>query len=261
MRAALAPLVEGRTIVDAGGHPSAKFVAARRGRRAPTIERVGRRGKYLLVDLDDGRDLVVHLGMTGRLRLRARSTTATIPTCGPGGRSTTARSSSSATCAGSAGSRSCRRGRHDALPTLAALGPEPFAEAFTPEALWQAPPAVAPRVKTQLLQQRVVAGRRQHLRRRGAVAGRRRPRGTEGHPATGGSPPRRDPRGARRGLGQRRDDAARLPHRRRRHGQQPAPPRLLRPGRASPAFAAATTLRRKVLDGRGTTWCPVCQRR
>ena len=33
-------------------------------------------------------------------------------------------------------------------------------------------------------------------------------------------------------------------------------------GRAGePCTRCATTLRRKVLDGRGTTWCPVCQRR
>ena len=50
------------------------------------------------------------------------------------------------------------RGRHDALPTLAALGPEPFAETFTPEVLWQGLRRSRLRVKTQLLQQRAVAG-------------------------------------------------------------------------------------------------------
>ena len=34
------------------------------------IDGVGRRGKYLLIGLDDGRELVIHLGMTGQLRLR-----------------------------------------------------------------------------------------------------------------------------------------------------------------------------------------------
>ena len=34
------------------------------------VERVDRRGKYLLIGLDDDRELVVHLGMTGSLRVR-----------------------------------------------------------------------------------------------------------------------------------------------------------------------------------------------
>jgi formamidopyrimidine-DNA glycosylase len=40
--------------------------------RGRTIARVGRRGKYLLIELgDDGNGVVVHLGMTGRLRVQA----------------------------------------------------------------------------------------------------------------------------------------------------------------------------------------------
>jgi formamidopyrimidine-DNA glycosylase len=41
----------------------AKRLAGRR------IEAVGRRAKYLLIDLDDGAALVIHLGMTGSLRI------------------------------------------------------------------------------------------------------------------------------------------------------------------------------------------------
>jgi formamidopyrimidine-DNA glycosylase len=67
----LRPHLEGRTIRDA--HFSSAFVmrddpkqaaAALRGRR---IEGVGRRGKFLLLDLSGGLTLSVHLGMTGRL--------------------------------------------------------------------------------------------------------------------------------------------------------------------------------------------------
>lgn len=39
----------------------------RRGLRGRTVERVGRRGKYLVIDLDGESRLVVHLGMTGQL--------------------------------------------------------------------------------------------------------------------------------------------------------------------------------------------------
>ena len=45
-----------------------RFVAALTGR---AIETVGRRGKYLLVGLDDGATLVMHLRMTGNLLLTA----------------------------------------------------------------------------------------------------------------------------------------------------------------------------------------------
>jgi formamidopyrimidine-DNA glycosylase len=46
--------------------PPAELEAAVAGR---TIERLGRRGKYLLLGLDDGRTLVMHLRMTGNLIL------------------------------------------------------------------------------------------------------------------------------------------------------------------------------------------------
>jgi formamidopyrimidine-DNA glycosylase len=39
----------------------------RRGLAGRTVRGLGRRGKYLLADLDDGARLVVHLGMTGQL--------------------------------------------------------------------------------------------------------------------------------------------------------------------------------------------------
>ena len=72
IRRQLEPKLIDAAIVDAGAHWSAKFT--------PALDAVGteivsarRRGKYLLFDLDPGadggppRELVVHLGMTGRL--------------------------------------------------------------------------------------------------------------------------------------------------------------------------------------------------
>ena len=60
--------VKGLTIVASGSHSSIKFV--------PAVETVGakiaglkRRGKYLLLELRDGRDLIIHLGMTGQLQI------------------------------------------------------------------------------------------------------------------------------------------------------------------------------------------------
>jgi len=66
IRAQLDPLVAGRSIVSASSHPSAKFTPAIEAHGAQ-IEQVRRRGKYLLFDLDDQRELIVHLGMTGVL--------------------------------------------------------------------------------------------------------------------------------------------------------------------------------------------------
>ncbi|GIW17907.1 MAG: formamidopyrimidine-DNA glycosylase [Tepidiforma sp.] len=80
IRRDLAPLVTGRTItgveVDPGtlpllaGVPVATLRANLVGR---TIRSLGRRGKYLLFELDDGRWFAAHLRMTGRLVWRERS--------------------------------------------------------------------------------------------------------------------------------------------------------------------------------------------
>lgn len=66
VRRQLEPRLAGRAVVEAGSHWSAKFTPAVEviGARFGDI---GRRGKFLLLGLDDGRQLVIHLGMTGRL--------------------------------------------------------------------------------------------------------------------------------------------------------------------------------------------------
>ncbi|MGI9601868.1 MAG: DNA-formamidopyrimidine glycosylase family protein, partial [Acidimicrobiales bacterium] len=64
IRLGLGPHVEGRTVIDAGSHPSAKFTPAVEMVGA-TITTLGRRGKYLLFDTDLDIEMVAHLGMTG----------------------------------------------------------------------------------------------------------------------------------------------------------------------------------------------------
>ena len=126
------PILVGRRIVDGGAHPSAKFRSATEVIGA-TVDAVGRRGKYLLVGLDDGRSGSSSTsGMTGQFRLRAARRRPRPATSGPGGCSTTHQILEF---------RDVRRfGRIavvgddlSALPTLAALGPEPFDAAFTAE--------------------------------------------------------------------------------------------------------------------------------
>lgn len=160
IRRQLVPAIAGQAITAGGGHPSDRFRTAVEATGA-TIEGVRRRGKYLLIDLDDDRELVVHLGMTGRLEV--------LPIGVPG----------------ASGERrvhvrawwdlgdqtlelhDVRRfgrvavvpaGDYRELPTLYALGPEPFDPAFAPADLWRALKRSSARVKTQLLSQRPVAG-------------------------------------------------------------------------------------------------------
>ena len=72
----LANAVVGKTIVDAQvsmakiavAPPGVSFHETLRGER---IEAVGRRGKYIVVQLGSGRRLTVHLRMTGRLIVQA----------------------------------------------------------------------------------------------------------------------------------------------------------------------------------------------
>jgi formamidopyrimidine-DNA glycosylase len=72
----LANAVVGKTIADAVvsmakiavAPPGVSFIETLRGER---IEAVGRRGKYIVVQLGSGRRLTVHLRMTGRLIVQA----------------------------------------------------------------------------------------------------------------------------------------------------------------------------------------------
>jgi len=264
IRRQLAPVLTGRRIVAAGGHPSAKFSAAAQAAGAMT-RGVRRRGKYLLVDLDDDRELVVHLGMTGRVLLReaAAATDARSP-WEPyvrawwrldGGDvlqlSDIRRFGRVAVV---------RRGDHTSLPTLAALGPEPLSDDFTPESLYAALRRSRTRMKTQLINQRVVAGlgniyADEALWASGIDPATRRlsqARATSLHTAvrevlaagiTNGGTTLRDYRAFT-------GEAGRNQHTLRCYGRG-----------GKPCLRCGVPLRRRVIDGRSTTSCPVCQRR
>ena len=281
VRRGLEPLVTGRSVVDAWGHPSPKFVGATDAVGA-AIAAVGRRGKYLLLALEpvgagpSGLDLVIHLGMTGQLRVEGSAS----PGAGEGARGPRGTDEDLGVEAGhdrawwafDDGSRLVLRdvrrfGRvavvgpdRAALPTLAALGPEPFDAAFTPDHLWRALRRSTARVKTQLLSQRPVAGvgniyadealwqARIHPGARSVS----RPAAARLHAALvdvleqgvrNGGTTLRDYRTVQGGAGANQHELACY-------------------GRAgSPCLRCGTTLRRSVLDGRGTTHCPTCQRR
>jgi formamidopyrimidine-DNA glycosylase len=156
IRRALAPVLTGRTIVDAWTFGTPKFAAAVDvvGARIGTV---GRRGKYLLIDLDDDRRLVVHLGMTGVLRTRGVDAPA----------DPYLRASWTLHDGVVVELQDVRRfGRiavipiddPSSLPTLAALGPEPDDPAFDGRHLYAATARHERAIKTQLLSQRPVAG-------------------------------------------------------------------------------------------------------
>jgi formamidopyrimidine-DNA glycosylase len=148
--------VAGRAITDGWGHPSARFAQAPEAVGAAATQ-VGRRGKYLLIGLDDGRELIVHLGMTGRLSVRTECAV-----LDPYVRAWWRLDDGSVLEL-----RDVRRfgrlavvpaGEHGTLPTLAAQGPEPWDPVLDDGGLWRNLRRSRARVKTQLLSQRPVAG-------------------------------------------------------------------------------------------------------
>ena len=156
VRRQLDPELSGRTVTDAWWDPLPTVprefhqLELLPGRK---VARVGRRGKFLIAPLDDGLELVMHLGMTGAFRfdfddpyVRARAWL-------DDGRVMAFRDPR-------------RFGRmavveagiYDALPTLAMLGPEPLSDDFDPDVFaWELQRTGSP-VKPFLLSQRPVAG-------------------------------------------------------------------------------------------------------
>jgi formamidopyrimidine-DNA glycosylase len=259
VRAQLAPLVVGRTVVDAGSHPSEKFAPATEAQGASFVT-VARRGKYLLLGLDDGREMVVHLGMTGGLHPRADGCDRPDPYVRAWWRL------DDGTVIDFRDIRRFGRiavvpaGDHRRLPTLHHLGPEPFDEAFTPVALWRALRRSTRPVKTQLLSQRVVAGV-------GNIYADEALWGAGIHPAS-----RRVGRARAASL---HDEIRRVlaqgianggttlrDYRTVDGGRGANQHSLACYGRAGAGcLRCGCELRRIVVDGRGTTFCPRCQRR
>ena len=133
IRRQLTVRLPGRRILDAAAHPSAKFTDATEVVGARILG-VDRRGKYLLLPTDDDRELVIHLGMTGFLSIEHPAA------ADARWRRASWRLDDGSTLALDDQRRFVRvavvrRGDHHSLPTLAALGPEPLEEAFTPSGL------------------------------------------------------------------------------------------------------------------------------
>lgn len=163
IRRQLEPRLTGRRITSAWGFDSPKFSRAALARDA-TITGLCRRGKYLLADLSNGLpaadELVIHLGMTGRLSVCDDGSTT------PDAHDVHLRARWMLDDGSYLGFWDPRRfGRatvvadHDysELPTLACLGPEPFSPEFTAESL-RSGLSGRKALKTALMDQRIVAG-------------------------------------------------------------------------------------------------------
>lgn len=260
IRRQLGPALEGRAVLGAGAHPSSRFASAVEAVGAG-VEVVRRRGKYLLVGLDDQREVVVHLGMTGQLRTRDGGTTDPDD-------DVYVRAWWNLDDGRRLELRDVRRfgrvavlpaGSYASIPTLAGLGPEPLSEDFDPVAFWHALRSSRARLKTQLLSQRPVAGvgniyADEALWEAGIHPGRRTVTPAEAARLHGalrevlaeaigrGGTTLRDYRtfGGETGTNQ---------HHLRCYGRA-----------AQPCRRCGAALRRLVYDGRTTTFCPECQR-
>lgn len=256
VRRQLEPLLVGRRIVEGWGHASVKFSSAPLA-AGPTIARVDRRGKYLLVGLDDERQLIVHLGMTGQLRFRSGD-------LDPYVRAWWALDDGRVLEL-----RDVRRfgriavvptGEWGAMPTLAAQGPEPWDVVLDGGGFWRNLKRSTAPVKTHLLSQRPIAGvgniyADEALWRAGVHPARRTVTRREAQRllvelravleqgiANGGTT-LRDYRNAQGEPGRNQLELGCY-------------------GRAGePCLRCGTELRRSVIDARGTTHCPTCQPR
>jgi formamidopyrimidine-DNA glycosylase len=258
VRRQLGPRITGRVIVDAGSHWSDKFTPAMEA-VGTKVGEVDRRGKYLVVALDDGHELVIHLGMTGRLEtttepgldhphLRAwwqldDGYTLTFHDIRRFGRI-----------------RVVPTGDYSTIPTLAELGPDPFNPDFTGDSLWQAIRSSRRHLKTQLLSQRPVAGIGNIYADEALWLARINPSVRT----------LSRPRAARLAESIREALASGITHGGTTlrdyvtvDGEQGRNQHHLHCyGRAGePCERCGTTLRSRSLDARTTTWCPVCQSR
>ena len=258
VRRQLDPELSGRTIEDVwwDPHPGVprQFFGLERlaGRR---VERVGRRGKFLLAPLDGGLELVMHLGMTGSLRFGLADGYARA-----GLRLDTGKDLVFRDVRRFGRLAAVDSGDYSAIPLLARLGPEPLTEAFDPLAFAEDLSRTRAPIKPYLLSQRPVAGVgniyadealwRARIHPASRRVGRRR--AIDLHAAI-----EHVLQGAIEREGTTFRDYVMVNGASGRNATE-----LIAYGQAGRACPrCGTALRRIVLGGRGTTYCPSCQRR
>jgi formamidopyrimidine-DNA glycosylase len=254
VRRQLEPELAGRRVLAVWADTQRRFHAPDRllGR---TVEAVGRRGKFLLCPLDEGLELVLHLGMTGVLHFGTADAYARARISLDDGRELVFRD-----VRRFGGLAVVEAGAYSSLPTLAHLGPEPLSDEFDPHRFARDLATTRAPVKPYLLTQRPVAGVGNIYADEALWLARL-------HPASRRVSPRRAHalHGAIRQVLAEAIDREGTTFRDYRmvNGESGRNAEfLIAYGQAGrPCPRCATPLRKVVLGGRGTTFCPACQRR
>ena len=159
-RRGIAPYVDGRRVVELAVHePRLRWPVPRsvsHAVRGASIVGVRRRAKYLLIDLDRGSSLILHLGMSGSLRVLPADTPRLkhdhFDLLLDSGR--TLRFNDPRRF----GSLHLAEGDAFEHPLLASLGPEPLESAFDADYLWRVSRGRRVAVKPFLMNAQVVVG-------------------------------------------------------------------------------------------------------
>jgi len=261
IRQQLEPLIRGARIVGATAHPSLKFSLASDA-VGNVVTGIDRRGKYLLVGLEAGRnsqqELIIHLGMTGGLQVDNQWRRD--PYCRARWQFEDGRYLWFRDIRRFGRLVVVNRGDHRSLPTLHAMGPEPFDPELDPARFHNSLASTRKHIKTSLLSQRPVAGL-------GNIYADEALWRSRINPVSRRVGPERADRllGAIRNVISEALDYGgttlrdyRKPDGSRGHNQH----RLDCYGRAGqPCPACGTTLASRIINQRSTTWCPICQAR
>jgi len=258
IRRELEPAILGRRLGEAWAFLHPKFTPALDAAGAEVVS-VDRRGKYLVLGLDDGHELIVHLGMTGSLAIQPRGSAAEDPYM----RAWWVLDDGDDVLS----FRDVRRfGRLAVVPvgeyvgTLAVQGPDGLDPTISADDFWKATKASRRPIKTQLLSQRPIAGvgniyadealwlakvnpLRRSITRAQAAALLEAIREVLAAALGNGGTTLRDYRTL---AGEEGTNQTRL----KAYGRY-----------GLPCLRCGTILRRTILDGRATTWCPTCQPR
>ncbi|MPZ73828.1 MAG: bifunctional DNA-formamidopyrimidine glycosylase/DNA-(apurinic or apyrimidinic site) lyase [Nitriliruptorales bacterium] len=258
VRRQLAPRLEGRRILSVTATPQLRFHHVEAAAHH-TVASLRRRGKYLLGELDGGLELVMHLGMTGSFRFRGD----------PGWTPDTYVRATFELDDDVMEFRDVRRfgslavvpaGDYRGLATLASLGPEPLSDEFDPSVFHRDLQRSSMAVKPWLLTQRPVAGIGNIYADEALWRARINPHARSVGPARA------------RALWQairevlfeaiEREGTTFRDYRMVNGESGRNAPFLVAYGQAGrPCPRCGTPLRKVTLGGRGTTYCPTCQRR
>ena len=233
--------------------PFPKDFAARLNGR--TVRAVGRRGKYLIVDLSSGETLIIHLGMSGSFRVGR-----TIGSAAPHDHVVFDMSSGATVTYNDPR----RFGVMDLVPSagldnrLAAIGPEPMSPEFDGAALARALAGRRTSLKAALLDQTTVAGLGNIYASEALHVARLSPRRRAGSLATASGQPRD---GAHRLAAAIKTVLRRAMTRSLAAQYRGGRFRVYeRAGERCPTPGCGGTIRRITQAGRSTFYCPVCQR-